>query len=116
MAKGVSTVIKSIKSALYFYTSWSPLLSLPTWILVGMATVGIFGVKYVLIPTYIVLIFSWFFVTVYFHSYSSLSESFDRKLELGLIIYNTVGLIVLTYLVIACNGVLLEAMTPPIWK
>lgn len=42
-------MIKSIKSALYFYTSWCPLL-------------------------------------------------------------------VLTYLVIAYNGVLLEAMTPPIWK
>ena len=107
---------KQLRNIFNLYTSWSPLLSLPSWILVGMSTVVIFGVKYVLIPTYIVLILSWFFVTVYFHSYSSLSESFDRKLEVGLTIYNTVGLIVLTYLVIAYNGVLLEAMTPPIWK
>lgn len=79
-----------------------------------MVVTGIFGAKYVLLPVFAVLILSWFFVTVYFHSYSSLSESFDRKLEVGLTIYNTVGLIVLTYLVIAYNGVLLEAMTPPI--
>ena len=116
MAKGVSTVIKSIKSTLYFYTSWCPLLVLPTWIVLGMAVTGIFGAKYVLLPVFAVLIITWFFVAVYFHSYSSLSESFDRKLEVGLTIYNTVGLIVLTYLVIAYNEVLLEAMTSPIWK
>lgn len=81
-----------------------------------MATVGIFDMKYVLIPTYIVLILTWFFVSVYFQSYSSLYESFDKKLEVGLTVYNTVGLVVLVYLVIAYNGVLLEAMIPPIWK
>ena len=103
-------MVKSLKNVLNLYTCWSPILSLPTWILVGMATVGIFDVKYVLIPTYIVLILTWFFVSVYFQSYSSLSESFDKKLEVGLTVYNTVGL------VLAYNGVLLEAMTPPIWK
>ena len=107
---------KQLRGILNLYTCWSPILSLPTWILVGMATVGIFDVKYVLIPTYIVLILTWFFVTVYFHSYSSLSEIFDKKLEVGLTVYNTVGLVVLVYLVIAYNGVFLEAMTPPIWK
>ena len=109
-------MVKSLKNVLNLYTCWSPLLSLPTWILVGMATVGIFELKYVLIPTYIVLILTWLFVTVYFHSYSSLSESFDKKLGVGLTVYNTVGLVVLVYLIIAYNGVLLEAMTPPIWK
>lgn len=109
-------MVKYLKNVLNLYICWSPLLSLPTWILVGMATVGIFDVKYVLIPTYIVLILTWFFVTVYFHSYSSLSESFDKKLGVGLTVYNTVGLVVLVYLVIAYNGVFLEAMTPPIWK
>ena len=106
---------KQLRGMLNLYTCWSPILSLPTWILVGMATVGIFELKYVLIPTYIVLILTWFFVTVYFHSYSSLSESFDKKLGVGLV-YNTAGLVVLVYLVIAYNGVWLEAMTPPIWK
>lgn len=106
----------SLKNALNLYTCWSPILSLPTWILVGMAVTGIFGAKYVLLPVFAVLIITWYFVTVYFQTYSSLSESFDKNLELGLIIYNTVGLIVLTYLVTAYNGVLLEAMTPPIWK
>ena len=109
-------MVKCLRNTFNLYTSWSPLLSLPTWILVGMATVGIFDVKYVLIPTYIVLILTWFFVKVYFHSYSSLSESFDKKLGVGLTVYNTVGLVVLVYLVIAYNGVFLEAMTPPIWK
>ena len=109
-------MVKSLKSVLNLYTCWSPLLSLPTWVLVGMATVGIFGVKYVLIPSYLVLILTWFFVSVYFESYSSLSESFDKKLEVGLTVYNTVGLVVLVYLVIDYNGVLLEALTPPIWK
>lgn len=73
-------MVKSIKNVLNLYTCWSPLLSLPTWVLVGMATVGIFDVKYVLIPTYMMLILTWFFVAVYFESYSSLSESFDKKL------------------------------------
>lgn len=109
-------MVKSIKNVLNLYTCWSPLLSLPTWVLVGMVTVGIFDVKYVLIPTYIVLILTWFFVAVYFESYSSLSESFDKKLGVGLTVYNTVGLVVLAYLVIGYNGVLLEAMTPTIWK
>ena len=109
-------MVKSIKNVVNLYICWSPLLSLPTWVLVGMATVGIFDVKYVLIPTYIVLILTWFFVAVYFESYSSLSESFDKKLGVGLTVYNTVGLVVLAYLVIGYNGVLLEAMTPPIWK
>lgn len=109
-------MVKSLKNVLNLYTCWSPLLSLPTWILVGMATVGIFDVKYVLIPTYMVLILTWFFVAVYFESYSSLSESFNKNLGLGLTVYNTVGLVVLVYLVIAYNGVLLEAMIPPIWK
>ena len=109
-------MVKSLKNVLNLYTCWSPLLSLPTWVLVGMATVGIFDVKYVLIPTYIVLILTWFFVAVYFESYSSLSESFDKKLGVGLTVYNTVGLVVLAYLVIGYNGVLLEAMTPTIWK
>ena len=109
-------MVKSLKNVLNLYTCWSPVLSLPTWVLVGMATVGIFDVKYMLIPSYIVLILTWFFVAVYFESYSSLSESFDKNLGLGLTVYNTVGLVVLTYLVIAYNGVLLEALTPPIWK
>ena len=109
-------MVKSIKNVVNLYICWSPLLSLPTWVLVGMATVGIFDVKYVLIPTYIVLILTWFFVAVYFESYSSLSESFDKKLGVGLTVYNTVGLVVLSYLVISYNGVLLEALTPTIWK
>lgn len=107
-------MLKCLRNAFNLYICWSPLLSLPTWILVGMATVGIFELKYVLIPTYIVLILTWFSVTVYFHSYSSLSESFDKKLGVGLTVYNNVGLVV--YLVIAYNGVLLEAVTSPIWK
>ena len=109
-------MVKSIKNVVNLYICWSPLLSLPTWVLVGMATVGIFDVKYVLIPTYIVLILTWFFVAVYFESYSSLSESFDKKLGVGLTVYNTVGLVVLTYLVCNYTGVLIEAMTPTIWK
>lgn len=109
-------MVKLIKNVVNLYICWSPLLSLPTWVLVGMATVGIFDVKYVLIPTYMVLILTWLFVAVYFESYSSLSESFDKELGVGLTVYNTVGLVVLVYLVIAYNGVLLEAMTPPIWK
>lgn len=107
---------KSLKNVLDLYTCWSPILSLPTWILVGMATVGIFDIKYVLIPTYIVWVLTWFFIAVYFQSYSSLSESFDKKLGVGLTVYNTVGLVVLVYLLIAYNGVLLEAMTLTIQK
>ena len=107
---------KQLKNIFDLYTCWSPILALPTWIILGMVTVGIFGVKYVLIPTYIVLFLTWLFVTVYFHSYSSLSESFDKKFGVGLSVYNTIGLVVLAYLVFSYHGVLLEAMTPPIWK
>ena len=107
---------KQLRNMFNLYTCWSPLLALPTWIILGMVTVGIFDVKYALIPTYIVLILTWFFVEVYFHSYSSLSESFDKKLGVGLFVYNTIGLVVLTYLVFSYHGVLLEAMTPPILK
>lgn len=107
---------KQLRNIFDLYTCWSPLLSLPTWTILGMVTVGIFDVKYVLIPTYVVMILTWFFVAVYFHSYSSLSESFDKKLGVGLTVYNTIGVVVLAYLVIAYNGVLLEAMIPPIWK
>ena len=109
-------MVKSLKNALNLYTCWSPILSLPTWILVGMATVGIFDIKYVLIPTYIVLILTWLFVAVYFESYSSLQESFDKNLGVGLTVYNTIGLVVLTYLVFSYYGVILVEMTPPIWK
>lgn len=109
-------MVKCLRNTFNLYTCWSPVLALPTWVLVGMATVGIFDVKYVLIPTYMVLILTWFFVAVYFESYSSLSKSFDKKLEVVLTVYNTVGLVVLTYLVYNYTGVLLEAMTPPIWK
>lgn len=109
-------MVKSLKNVLNLYTCWSPVLSLPTWVLVGMATVGIFDVKYVLIPSYIVLILTWFFVAVYFESYSSLQESFDKNLGVGLTVYNTIGLVVLTYLVFSYYGVLLVEMTPPIWK
>lgn len=109
-------MVNSLKSVFNLYTCWSPLLALPTWIILGVVTVGIFDAKYVLIPTYIVLILTWFFVAVYFHSYSSLSESFDKKLGVALTVYNTIGLVVLTYLVFNYHGVLLEAMTPPILK
>lgn len=107
---------QSLKNALNLYTCWSPILALPTWIVLGMVATCIFGAKYVLIPTYIVLILTWFFVAVYFESYSSLSESFDKKLGVGLTVYNTIGLVVLTYLVFSYYGVLLVEMTPPIWK
>ena len=107
---------KSVKSILEFYTCWCPLLVLPTWIIVGMVVTGIFGAKTVLLPVFAVLIITWYFVTVYFESYSSLSESFDKKLEVGLTVYNTVGLVVLIYLVFNYLRVLLVEMIPPIWK
>lgn len=106
---------QSIKFLLGFYNCWSSILSLPTWILVGMTAIGIFGIG-VLLPVFAVLIITWYLIAVYFETYSSLSESFDKTLEIGLSIYNTVGLVVLVYLILAYHGVLLEAMTPPIWK
>lgn len=109
-------MVKPLKNVLELYTCWSPILALPTWIVLGMVTTGIFGAKNVLLLVFAVLILTWLFVAVYFESYSSLQESFDKNLGLGLTIYNTIGLMVLVYLVIAYNGVLLEAMTPPIWK
>lgn len=109
-------MIKTLKSTLELYTCWSPILSLPTWIIVGMVVTGIFGAKTVLLPVFAVLILTWLFVAVYFESYSSLQESFDKNLRIGLTIYNTVGLVVLAYLVINYLGVLLVEMTPPIWK
>ena len=107
---------QSLKNALNLYTCWSPILALPTWIVLGMVTTCIFGAKYVLLPVFAVLILTWFFVAVYFESYSSLQESFDKNLGVGLTVYNTVGLVVLTYLVFSYYGVLLVEMTPPIWK
>jgi hypothetical protein len=107
-------MIKTLKSTLDLYTCWSPILSLPTWIIVGMVVTGIFGAKYVLLPVFAVWIITWFLVAVYFETYSSLQESFDKNLGLGLTIYNTVGLVVLIYLVVNYYGVLLVEMTPPI--
>ena len=66
-----------------------------------------------LLPVFAVLILTWFFVAVYFESYSSLQESFDKNLGVGLTVYNTIGLVVLTYLVFTYYGVLLVEMTPP---
>lgn len=109
-------MVQSLKNALNLYTCWSPILALPTWIVLGMVTTCIFGAKYVLLPVFVVLILTWFFVAVYFESYSSLQESFDKNLGLGLTVYNTIGLVVLTYLVFSYYGVLLVEMTPPIWK
>lgn len=109
-------MIKTLKSTLEFYTCWSPILALPTWIVLGMVTTCIFGAKYVLLPVFAVLILTWLFVAVYFESYSSLQESFDKNLGVGLTVYNTIGLVVLTYLVFTYYGVLLVEMTPPIWK
>lgn len=109
-------MIKTLKSTLEFYTCWSPILALPTWIILGMVVTGIFGIKTVLLPVFAVLILTWLFVAVYFESYSSLQESFDKNLGLGLTVYNIVGLVVLTYLVFTYYGVLLVKMTPPIWK
>ena len=109
-------MVKCLRNTLNLYSCWSPILALPTWILVGMAVTGIFGAKTVLLPVFAVLIITWYFVSVYFQTYSSLSESFDKTLGLILTIYNTVGLVVLTYLVLAYHGLLLEAMTPQIWK
>lgn len=109
-------MIKTLKSTLEFYTCWSPILSLPTWIIVGMVVTGIFGAKIVLLPVFVVWILTWLFVAVYFESYSSLQESFDKNLGFGLTIYNTSGLVVLIYLVVNYYGVLLVEMTPPIRK
>lgn len=69
-----------------------------------------------LLPVFAVLILTWLFVAVYFESYYSLQESSDKNLGVGLTIYNTIGLVVLTYLVFTYYGVLLVEMTPPIWK
>lgn len=107
---------QSLKNALNLYTCWSPILALPTGIILGMVTTCIFGAKYVLLPVFAVLILTWLFVAVYFESYSSLQESFDKNLGVGLTVYNTIGLVVLTYLVFSCYGVLLVEMTPPTWK
>lgn len=107
---------QSIKFLLGFYNCWSSILSLPTWILVGMTAIGIFGMEYVLLPVFAVWFVTWYFIAVYFQSYSSLSESFDKKFRTWLSTYNTIGLVVLIYLVLTYQGVLLEAMTPPIWK
>lgn len=109
-------MVKPLKNVLELYTCWSPILALPTWIVLGMVTTGIFGAKNVLLLVFAVLILTWLFVAVYFESYSSLQESFDKNLGLGLTIYNTIGLVVLTYLVFSYYGVLLVEMTPPIWK
>ena len=109
-------MIKTLKSTLEFYTCWSPILALPTWIILGMVVTGIFGIKTVLLPVFAVLLITWLFVAVYFETYSTLQDSFDKNLGLGLTIYNTVGLVVLIYLVLNYHGVLLQEMTPPIWK
>lgn len=109
-------MVKHLRNTLNLYSCWCPLLVLPTWIIVGMVVTGIFGAKTVLLPVFAVLVITWYFVTVYFESYSSLSESFDKKLEVGLTVYNTVGLVVLIYLVFNYHGVLLVEMIPPIWK
>lgn len=47
---------KRIKSLLDLYSCWSPILSLPTWIIVGMVVTGIFGAETVLLPIFAVLI------------------------------------------------------------
>ena len=48
----------------------------------GITAIGIFGIG-VLLPVFAVLIITWYLIAVYFETYSSLSESFDKNLGLG---------------------------------
>lgn len=107
---------KLFKNIIALYICWSPLLILPTWFIVGMTLLAVYGVKIILLPMFATLIIIWFFVAVYFETSSNMSEKEDKKYALWFSLFNTIGLFVTIYFYTFHMSTIIEQLTPPIWK
>ena len=107
---------KSFKDIITMCICFGPPIALPTWFMVGMTLVAIYGVKIMLLPMFAVLIITWLFVSVYFERSSNMSEKENQKYALWFSLFNTLGLFIILYFCIFHMSIIIEQLTPPIWK
>ncbi len=98
MTKSISTFFKDIAT---MYISMSPLLALPIWIGVGFTIMAVYNNIKLLLPIFAILGITWLFVMVYFETYSSDSERHNQIKDYCFTVYNTVGLLIITYFIIS---------------
>ena len=97
MIQSISTFVKNIATV---YRSMSPLLALPIWIGVGISIMSVYDDIKLLLPIFVILGITWLFVAVYFETYSSDSERSNQIKDNWFTVYNTVGLLIITYLIV----------------
>ena len=97
MIQSISTFVKNIATV---YRSMSPLLALPIWISVGISIMSVYDDIKLLLPIFVILGITWLFVAVYFETYSSDSERSNQIKDNWFTVYNTVGLLIITYLIV----------------
>lgn len=100
MIQSISTLLKNIAIV---YRSMGPLLALPVWIGVGLSIMLVFNDIKLLLPIFVVLGLTWLFVAVYFETYSSDSERSNQIKDYCFTVYNTIGLLIITYFIIFHN-------------
>ena len=98
MTKSISTFFKDIAKV---YSSLSPILALPIWIGVGFTIMAVYNNIKLLLPIFAILAITWLFVMVYFETYSSYSERSKQIKEKCFAVYNTVGLLIITSLIVS---------------
>ena len=98
MTKSISNFVKNTAIV---YCSMSPLLALPIWIGVGMSIMSEYNDIRLLLPIFGLLGITWLFVAVYFETYSSDSERSNQIKDNCFAVYNTVGLLIITYLIVS---------------
>lgn len=100
MIQSISTLLKNIAIV---YRHMSPLLALPVWIGVGLSIMFVFNDIKLLLPIFVVLGLTWLFVAVYFETYSSDSERSNQIKDYCFTVYNTIGLLIITYFIVFYN-------------
>ena len=107
---------KLFKDIITMCICFSPLLILPTYFIVSMVLLAVYGVKIALLPMFVMLIIIWLFVSVYFERSSNMSEKEGRKYALWFSFINTFGLLVIIYFCTFHMSTIIEQLTPPILK
>ena len=109
-------MLKLFKDIITMCICFGPLIALPTWFIVGMTLLAVYGVKIMLLPMFAILIVTWLFVSVYFERSSNMSEKENQKYALWFSLFNTFGLCVIIYFCTFHMSTIIEQLTPPIWK
>lgn len=107
---------KSFKDIITMCICCSPLVTLPTWFVVGMTLLAVYGVKIILLPMFAMLIITWLFVSVYFETSSNMSEKENRKYASWFSLFNVIGLCIILYFCTFHMSTIIEQLTPPILK